>query len=275
MPARDHLGMHDLNRTNRSVLLGFGLVLSPPAFDPAPAPEPTEHVLRLVEPDSESEIEAEPQPNPNLEQPEAEPIEFAVEPPPPTLEPDPAAPPTVRTIDSKRPAAGTGLLALGGMGVAASSGLLITAMVGPGWLDLDRRDAAIAGGLALPLALGSVAMIAVGQTSKRRLRDWSSRNELSPPETGNALIVIGALTTLAFAGTAAYASQWALTQPSQQISDWAPAAAAGGASLVGMVLLTAGMLKRSKFASWEQHAYAMPGAMAIEHGGGVSVAGRF
>jgi hypothetical protein len=273
---RDHLGMHDLNRTNRSVLLGFGLVLTPPAFDPTSAPEPTEHVLRIVDSDSEARPEqAEPGLAPAPEQAEAESIEFAVEPPAPALEPDATPPPSVRMIDGKRPAAGTGRIALGSMGLAASAGLLITAMTGPGWMGLDRAEAGIAGGLSIPLALGGVALVVAGNKSAKRLRDWSSRNELSPPETGNGLIVLGTFTTLGFAGTAAYATQWALTKPNPQRVDWVPTVAAGGATLVGMLLLTAGMLRRSKFSSWEQHAYAMPGAMALEHGGGVSVAGRF
>jgi hypothetical protein len=269
--------MHDLNRTNRSVLLGFGLVLSPPALDPAPAPAPTEQVLRIVEPEASAEPTPE-SPEPEQTEPEAtepEAIELAVEPPSPTLEPEPAPPSSIRMIDGKRPAPGTGLIALGSMGLIASAGLISTALAGPGWLDLERRDAAIAGGLSIPLALGSVALVAAGHSSTRRLENWSSNNQLSPPETGNGLLVIGAFTTLGFAGTAAYATQWALTQPNEQRSNWIPTAVAGGATLVGMVLLGAGMLRRSKFAMWERQAYALPGPMALEHGGGVSVAGRF
>jgi hypothetical protein len=261
--------MHDLNRTRRSVLLGFGLVFNPPAFDPTTAPEPTEQVLRIVEPAPAPAHEpAEPEPA------EPESIELAVEPPPPTLEPEPALPPSLRMVDSKRPAAGTGLIALGSMGLVASAGLVMTAMAGPGWLDLGHREAAIAGGLSLPLAMSGVAIIIAGNKSTRRFKDWSSRNELSPPKSGNGLIVIGTFATLGFAGTAAYATQLALTQPTQR-GNWAPTAIAGSATVVGMVLLTAGMLRRSKFASWQQHAYALPGAMALEHGGGVSVSGRF
>jgi hypothetical protein len=273
--------MHDLNRTHRSVLLGFGLVLTPPAFDPTAAPEPSENVLRIVEPEADDEPalapEAEPetQPSPASEPSDAEPIELAVEPPAPTLEPEPAPLASVRMIDSKRPAPGTGLIALGSMGLVASSGLIVTALAGPGWLGLDRQHAAIAGGLSIPLAMTGVALVAVGDKSARRFRNWSSNNQLSPPESGNGLLVIGAFTTLGFAGTAAYASQWALTKPNPQRVDWIPTAVAGGATLVGMLLLTTGMLKRSKFASWERQAYALPGAMALEHGGGVSVAGRF
>jgi hypothetical protein len=244
--------MLDLN----IALLSCGLMLGPPTL--APTPEPNDHALRIVGP------EAEP-----------EPIEFAVEPPPPRLEPVPAPPPSPPMIDSKRPAPGTGLLALGSMTLVASSGLIATAMAGPGWLDLDRREAAIAGGLAIPLALSGVLMVVGGTKSMRRFQDWSSRNQLSPPESGNGLIVIGASTTLAFAGAAAFATQWALTKPNHERGDWAPTVVAGSATLVGALLLTAGMLRRSKFASWQQHAYAMPGAMALEHGGGVSVAGRF
>lgn len=268
MPGpRDHPGMLELT----SLLLGAGLVFGPPISDPEPS-EPAEQVLRIVEPQPEQPApeaaEAEP-----IELAEAEPIEFATEPPPPTLEPSP--PPSIRGIDSKRPAPGTGLLALGSMGVVVGSGLIVTAMAGPGWFDLSRRNAVIAGGLAVPIAVGSAVMLAVGSKSTRRFRDWSSRNKLTPPETGNGLIMLGTFMTLGFAGTTAYATQWALTQPTQQRSDWAPTALAGGATVAGMLLLTAGMLRRSKFASWEQHAYAMPGAMALEHGGGVSVSGRF
>jgi hypothetical protein len=57
--------------------------------------------------------------------------------------------------------------------------------------------------------------------------------------------------------------------------DWAPTVVAGSATVIGMLLLSAGMLERCKFEIWEQHAYALPGAMALEHGGGISVAGRF
>jgi hypothetical protein len=246
--------MLDLN----VVLLSCGLMLSPPTLDETPPPE--QHALRIVE----LEPEAEP-----------EPIEFVAEPPAPTLEP--AAPPfeSPRVVDSKRPAPGTGLIALGSMSLVASSGLMLTALAGPGWLDLDRRDAAIAGGLALPLVLGGVLMVVGGTKSARRFESWSSRNQLSPPESGNGFLVIGTATTLGFAGVAAYATQWALTKPVHQRGDWAPTVVAGSATVVGMLLLTAGMLRRSKFASWQQHAYALPGAMALERGGGVSLVGRF
>jgi hypothetical protein len=43
------------------------------------------------------------------------------------------------------------------MSVAASSVLAITALAGPGWLDLSRRESIIAGGLAIPLATARVA----------------------------------------------------------------------------------------------------------------------
>jgi hypothetical protein len=245
-----------------SLLLSVGLVFGPPNTEPNP--EPSENVLRIVD--------SAPTAEPPLE---AEPIEFAIEPPPPTLEPDAAPPSSVRMIDSKRPAPGTGFIALGSMALVASSGLIITALAGPGWLGLERGEAAMIGGLSIPIVMSGVAIVAVGDKSARRFRSWSSHNDLSPPETGNGMIVAGAFTTLAFAGTAAYATQWALTKPDPRRVDWLPTAAAGGATLVGMLLLTSGMLKRSKFSSWEQHAYAMPGAMALEHGGGVSVAGRF
>jgi hypothetical protein len=251
--------MLDLNRTKGSALLSCGLMLSPPTLDPSP--EPTEHALRILELEPESE-------------PKPESIEFAVEPPPPTLEPAPALP-SPRIVDGKRPAPGTGLLALGSVGLVASAGLIAGAMVGPGWLDLDRRDAAIAGGLAIPLALGGVLMVVGGSKSARRFQNWSSHNHFSPPDSGNGILVIGAVTTLGFAGATAGATQWALNKPVQQRGDWAPTVVAGSATVIAMLLLTAGMLRRSKFASWEQHAYALPGAMALEHGGGVSVAGRF
>jgi hypothetical protein len=63
--------------------------------------------------------------------------------------------------DSKRPGPGTGRIALGSMSVAASSVLAITALAGPGWLDLSRRESIIAGGLAIPLATARVASRAV------------------------------------------------------------------------------------------------------------------
>jgi hypothetical protein len=228
-------------------------------------------VLRILEPAPNAEPE-QAQAGPEPAEPES--IEFATEPPPPTLEPEPEPPTSLRMVDSKRPAAGTGLIALGSLGLVASAGLVMTAMAGPGWLDLDHREAVIAGGLSIPAALTGVAIIVSGHKAARRFREWSSRNDLSPPKSGNGLIVIGTVTTLGFAGTAAYASQLALTQPTRR-GNWAPTVIAGSATVVGMVLLTTGMLRRSKFATWERHAYALPGAMAFEHGGGVSVSGRF
>jgi hypothetical protein len=249
--------MLDLNRTKGRALLSCGLMLSPPTLDPTT--EFDEHALRIVE------LEPEKEPAP---------IELAVELPPPALEPAPA-PMSPHVVDSKRPAPGTGLIALGSLGLVASSGLILTALAGPGWLDLDRRDAAIAGGLSIPLAIGGVLMVVGGTKSARRFSDWSSRNQLSPPESGNGFLVIGAATTLGFAGAAAFASQWALTKPVHQRGDWAPTVVAGSATVIGMLLLTTGMLRRSQFASWQQHAYALPGAMALERGGGVSLVGRF
>jgi hypothetical protein len=248
--------MLDLNRTKGSALLSCSLMLSPPTLDPTT--EPDEHVLRIVELEPETE---------------PEPIELA-EPPPPTLEPAPA-PMSPHVVDSKRPAPGTGLIALGSLGLVASSGLILTALAGPGWLDLDRRDAALAGGLSIPLAIGGVLMVVGGTKSARHFDNWSSRNQLSPPESGNGFLVIGAATTLGFAGAAAFATQWALTKPVQQRGDWAPTVVAGSATVIGMLLLTTGMLRRSQFASWQQHAYALPGTMALERGGGVSISGRF
>jgi hypothetical protein len=92
------------------------------------------------------------------------------------------------------------------MSLVASAGLIAGAMAGPGWLGLERRDAAIAGGIAIPLALGGVLMVVGGSKSARRFQSWSSHNQLSPPDTGNGLLVIGAFTTLGFAGATAFST---------------------------------------------------------------------
>jgi hypothetical protein len=254
-----------------SLLLGAGLGFNPPEPEPN---EPPEHALRLVASEPEpAPIEFAEPPPAEAAPPDA--IAVTVEPPAPIVEPTPYLPPGPVMVDSKRPGPGTGRIALGSVSMAASSVLAITALAGPGWLDLDRREAIIAGGVAVPLALAGFGMIVSGSKSARRYEDWASRNQLSPPESGNGMLVVGALMTVGFAGTAAYGAQWALTNPNPQRGNWAPAVVSGSASAIGMVLLGAGMLKRSKYASWERSAYVLPGPMALERGAGVAISGRF
>lgn len=260
-----------------SLLLGAGLLF---AIPPAEF-ESSEQPLRIAAPAPEAQPQPAPAPEPAPIEfaqppPEAEPeAPIAVEPPPPSFDSAPALSPAPLMVDSKRPGPGTGRIALGSVSVAASSVLAITALAGPGWLDLGRRESIIAGGVAVPLAVAGFGLIVSGTKSARRYQDWSARNQLDPPESGNGMLVLGAVTTLGFVSATALGTQWALTNPDSSRGTWAPAIVSGTASVIGMGILVGGMLRRSKYATWERSAYVMPGPMALEHGGGVAVVGRF
>src|SRR5690606_14413390 len=90
----------------------------------------------------------------------------ADEPPAPALELEPAPAyqpaPEIRTVDSPRPRPGTGLIALGAIGMGASAAMMITGLAGPGWANLERQQAAIIGGMSLPIGLASMAMVVGG-----------------------------------------------------------------------------------------------------------------
>lgn len=253
-----------------SLLLAAGLAFIPPEPE---SPEPSEHAYRIVE----RAPEPEPEPIEFAEPPPAEaPSQaIAVDPPAPVVEPAPYVPPGPPTVDTKRPGPGTGRLALGSVSLAASSVLAITALAGPGWLELGRSDSIIAGGVAIPLAAAGFGLIASGNKAARRYDDWTSHNLLSPPHSGNGMLVVGALMTVGFASATAVGTQWALDAPQTRRGVWVPAVASGGATAIGMLLLTAGMLRRSKYASWERSAYVVPGPLALERGGGVGISGRF
>lgn len=152
---------------------------------------------------------------------------------------------------------------------------MLTAMARPGWLDLSRREAAIAGGLALPATIVGSLSVVGGTKAAKRHAQWERRNYVTAPKTGNGLLVVGSFMTLGFAAGAAYGAQRVIVDPSPERGAWAPTIVAGGGSVLGMVVLTAGMLKRSKLADWKRTGYVVPGTMALQRGGGVAISGRF
>jgi hypothetical protein len=203
-----------------------------------------------------------------------EPITFA-EPPAPVIEPEPAPLPSIPTVDSRRPMSGTGLITFGAVGMGVSAALVITALAGPGWADLSRRDAAILGGLSLPVGLAATGMVAAGTKAHRRYKLWTERNAISPPPIGNAALVAGATVTVAGLAGLGVATQLAITDPHPSRGDWAVVGLSGAITAIGLVVLVNGMLTRSKFAQWERAAYLQPGTMALRGGAGLSISGRF
>lgn len=228
-----------------------GFAEPPPELEPAPLEDPQSEPLRIVAED---------------------PITVA-EPPAPVIEPAPA--PTIASVDSRRPRPGTGLIALGALSMGASAALVITALAGPGWADLSRRDAAILGGLSLPSGMAGAALVGVGVKANRRYANWADRNSLTPPATGNGILISGAAVTIAGLGATAVATQRAITDSSPSRADWALVGVSGVIAAVGLVVLCNGMLTRSKFAAWERAAYLQPGTMALRGGAGLSLSGKF
>jgi hypothetical protein len=178
-------------------------------------------------------------------------------------------------VDAKRPNSGVGLITLGSMGLVASIAMSVTALAGPGWFDVEREHAMITGGASIPLALVSTGMLVGGARANKRYRSWTSRNLLNPPRTGTGMLIGGAAMTVAFAVPTVYATQSLMNRSNVEIGGWMPTVMLGSLTLAGVVVIAGGMLRRSKFTTWERTGYIMPGTMAVKGGGGVSLSGRF
>lgn len=211
------------------------------------------------------------------------------EPPPPAIElpdiePDPApethavelaAPSGPQAVDGKRPIPGRGLIVLGGFTLATSVMMSLTALGGPGWLDMDQDDARIIGLAALPLAASSIGMIVGGTKAAQRYDQWAERNHLDPPESGNGMLVAGSLMMLGCISTAAYGGHLAQQRVGRQPGEWIPTITSGFGAALGLALLSGGMLRRSKFVRWDRAGYVTPGPLALRRGVGLSISGRF
>ena len=283
--------MQDLTLASRVRLAALALALgclTPTLARAAPSEAVSEfessEVLRVAEGPVEPEVPEVPDEGaqePASEWSESTPAIVLVE-PPAAVEPPVAASPVPsatraepRMVDGRRPKTGAGLIALGAMGMAGSSVLVLTALSGPGWLGLERDRAVLAGGLAVPVGLISAGLLAGGAKAAKRYGKWAGRNQLHPPESGNGMLVAGALITGGMLGVTAYTTQQNLIDPSPSRGAWVSTALAGSASLVGAVVFVAGGVRRSKFAAWERSAYLRPGTMALRGGAGLSVSGRF
>lgn len=209
------------------------------------------------------------------------------EPPPPAIElpdiePDPEphaveleAPSEPRSIDSKRPIPGRGLIVLGGFTLATGVMMSMTALGGPGWLDMDQDQARIIGLAALPVAVSSIGMIVGGTKAAQRYDKWSERNQVYPPESGNGMLVAGTLMTVGFSATAAYGGHLAQQRAGRQTGEWIPTITSGFGAALGLAMLAGGMLRRSKFVRWDRVGAVTPGPMALRRGVGLSLVGRF
>ncbi|HLT36513.1 MAG TPA: hypothetical protein VK034_09505, partial [Enhygromyxa sp.] len=189
----------------------------------------------------------------------------ADEPPAPALELEPAPAyqpaPEIRTVDSPRPRPGTGLIALGAIGMGASAAMMITGLAGPGWANLERQQAAIIGGMSLPIGLASMAMVVGGSRVNRKYQSWADRNAITPPSPGNGILVGGAVVTALGVAGLGGGIQLAITDPTPSRSNWALVAGAGAVTAIGLAVLCSGMITRSKFAAWERKAQLVPGTM--------------
>lgn len=254
--------------------LALTLAIAPIDRALASGPEPTE----FAEPPPAAEPAADDPSGQPLRIVDEQPISFA-EPPAPVVEPEPApAPtpaPTIRTVDSRRPMVGTGLIVFGALGIGASAVMMISGLAGPGWADLSRRDGAILGGLSLPIGLASMGMVVGGSRANQEYRRWAERNSVTPPSSGNGILVGGAaMTTLGVAGIGG-GIQLAITDPTPSRSNWAIVGVSGVVTALGLVVLSTGMITRSKYAAWERTASLQPGPMALRGGAGLSLSGRF
>ncbi len=246
----------------------------------APPPEPDQdQPLRIAteaqhEAQHEAQPEAQPAPEPIVVvEPPPEPIALAVAPAPIyTPEPTPASP---LRVDGRRPKPGTGLIALGALGLGMSAAMQLTALAGPGWGELERRDAAILAGLSLPVALASSGMLIGGTKAHRKYERWADRNGVHPPKPGNGMILVGSAVSVVGIGTMGLTIQHAVTDPTPTRGNWAAVGVTGLLVGVGIALTTGGMVTRSKFAAWERSGYLSPGPLALERGGGLSLSGRF
>ena len=259
-------------------LLGVALTVAPlgqvRAATPQPSANSDESTQRFVEPPPEPEPRSDEAQPLRIVSDEPAPITL-VEPPAPELAVAPEPAPALRIVDSRRPMPGSGLIALGAVGLGASAIMVITALAGPGWGDLEKRDAAIVGGLSLPVTLASMGMVIGGTKAHRKYDSWAERNSVSPPAPGNGIIVGGAAVTLAGVVGIGAGTQFAITDPTPSRGNWAIVAASGAITAVGLAILANGMVTRSKFAAWERGAYLTPGTMALKGGAGLSLSGRF
>ncbi|PRQ09763.1 hypothetical protein [Enhygromyxa salina] len=239
-------------------------IVAPPEGDPQVEGP---HALKIADSehtddadDESTELEAEPEtpPAPTIDPPLDPPLDFGP-----------------RLVDTKRPNAGTGMIAIGSVSMVGSFAMAVTAMAGPGWFEVDRKRAVVIGASAIPLGLFSVAMLVHGSRASKKYRSWASRNQLNPPDTGTGMMVGGAVLAVGFAAPAVYTAQVAIERPGDAIRQWAPTALLGSLSLVGVGLLAGGMFRRSKFKTWERTGYVLPGTMAMKGGGGLSISGRF
>lgn len=206
--------------------------------------------------------------------------ELEVAPPPPKAE-LPAAAPTADAYPSdhrkdlgRRPRSGNGLMAMGGLTLAGSSLMTMTAIGGPGWLGWDRRTAALVGAGSIPVALVGLGMVLGGSKSHRRYAAWQRRNGLSAPSPGSGLLVAGTSVTLVGVGAMAFGAQRALEDRGSARDEWALVGVAGVGTVVGVLLFAGGVTTRSKFLRWERRTLA-PGPMALRGGGGLTLTGRF
>ncbi|WP_146658140.1 hypothetical protein [Enhygromyxa salina] len=229
---------------------------------PEPEPEPGLGDAELLDPtDASAPIEVDPQtaPAPIFE---AQTADVTID----------AGP---RVVDSKRPHSGSGLIALGTLGVAGSLAMAVAGMAGPGWFEVDRKQALAIGLSSLPVGLFSATMLADGARANKKYRNWVSRNQLQPPNTGTGMMIGGAVAAVTFAVPTVITAQTVIRQSDQDIEEWIPTALLGSFSLAGVALLAGGMFRRSQFTIWERTGYLMPGTMALKGGGGLSISGRF
>jgi hypothetical protein len=118
-------------------------------------------------------------------------------------------------------------------------------------------------------------MIAGGAKANKRYRSWVSRNHLSPPKTGTGMLIGGAAMTAGFGVSTVYLSQDLMNRSRTRIGEWVPVGMLSAGTLAGVVVIAGGMLRRSKFSTWERTGGVTPGTMALKGGGGLTLSGRF
>ncbi|MEM6993759.1 MAG: hypothetical protein AAF721_24810 [Myxococcota bacterium] len=224
-----------------------GPVAGPTPADVAPPPEPASATA--------APAAAEPAPA-------AEPVPVAVTPEAPVeAEPSPAPPPhfgeinleaVPARVDGPRPYPGTGQIVGGGILVGTGAlnmlggALLLAARDGaPSPEARDLADTAGKAGLIVGsiYVVGGGVLLFTGTRSRRRYREWAARNHLSPPKSGNGMLVGGSILAGSAALDIAIAAGLGTGTPLSYTLDGLQLGA-------GVVLLAIGGVRRSKYSRW-------------------------
>jgi hypothetical protein len=248
-----------------SRLLLAGLLLGPPATEPAPAPEYDEAVI----------IEAAPL----MREPElAEPL---VEPPPEFVDPltMPLGPTTVPLPPPPPPPDGAGRLVGGSLAIGLGIGAFVA-------VDQEVRrqtgNPTYVAATFVPLGLASLGigtyLLIRGGKARANFRHWKEYTGYEVPPQGNGLLVGGTMLAT-ISGVVLITGTMRSTRGQQDLLTTVLLSAGGAGLLAGGAQLAIGVVRREKYRRWRRNGLLMlspPWIAPIAEGGAaVGVVGRF